>query len=63
MNRKEDIDFARFKELGSLLRWMETYMRDASEEQLESHRGIKYELVRRMSRLNQEHLGFWRKFE
>ena len=30
MNRKEDIDFARFKELGSLLRWMETYMRDAT---------------------------------
>ncbi len=63
MNRKEDIDFARYEELNSLLRWMETYMRDASEEQLESYSGIKDELLRRMTRLNEEHLGFWRKFK
>ena len=51
MNRKEAIDFARYEELNSLLRWMETYMRDASEEQLESYLGIKNELLRRMNRL------------
>ena len=55
MSGKEDIDFARFKELDSLLRWMET------EKQEGRYRGIKYELLRRMTRLNEEHLGFWRK--
>ena len=60
MNRKDIIDFATFKELDSLLSWMETYMRDASEEQLESYLGIKDELLRRMTRLNEEHIGFWR---
>ena len=60
MNRKDIIDFATFKELDSLLSWMETYMRDASEEQLESYLGIKDELIRRMTRLNEEHIGFWR---
>ena len=44
-------DFARYEELESVLRWMETYMRDASEEQLESYLGIKNELLRRMTRL------------
>ena len=48
MNRKEAIDFARYEELNSLLRWMETYMRDASEEQLESYLGIKNEVLRRI---------------
>ena len=48
MNRKEDIDFARYEELNSLLRWMETYMRDASEEQLEFYLGIKNEVLRRI---------------
>ena len=48
MNRKEDIDFARYEELNSLLRWMETYMRDASEEQLEFYDGIKNEVLRRI---------------
>ena len=60
MNRKDIIDFATFKELDSLLSWMETYMRGASEEQLESYLGIKDELLRRMTRLNEEHVGFWR---
>ena len=59
MNRKEAIDFARYEELQSILRWMETYMRDASEEQLESYLGIKNELLRRIISLNEEHLGFW----
>ena len=65
MNRKEDIDFARYEELNSLLRWMETYMRDASEEQLESYLGIKNEVLRRIIRLDEEHmtLGSWRKSE
>lgn len=62
MNRKDIIDFATFKELDSLLSWMETYMRDASEEQLESYLGIKDEVIRRMTRLNEEHIGFWRIF-
>lgn len=65
MNRKEAIDFARYEELNSLLRWMETYMRDASEEQLESYLGIKNELLRRIISLDEEHmtLGSWRKSE
>ena len=65
MNRKEDIDFARYEELNSLLRWMETYMRDASEEQLEFYLGIKNEVLRRIIRLDEEHmtLGSWRKSE
>ena len=65
MNRKEDIDFARYEELNSLLRWMETYMRDASEEQLEFYLGIKNEVLRRIIRLDEEHmtLGSWRKNE
>ena len=49
MNKKEDIDFARYEELNSLLRWMETYMRDASEEQLEFYDGIKNEVLRRIA--------------
>ena len=48
MNRKEAIDFAKYEELNSLLRWMETYMRDASEEQLEFYDGIKNEVLRRI---------------
>ncbi len=48
MNR---IDFARYEELKSVLRWIETYMSSASEEQLESYLGIKNELLRRMNRL------------
>ena len=65
MNRKEAIDFARYEELNSLLRWMETYMRDASEEQLEFYLGIKNEVLRRIIRLDEEHmtLGSWRKSE
>ena len=65
MNRKEDIDFARYEELNSLLRWMETYMRDASEEQLEFYLGIKNEVLRRIIRLDEEHMGLysWRKSE
>tara|TARA_R100000773_G_C4116270_1_gene53919 strand:+ start:270 stop:467 length:198 start_codon:yes stop_codon:yes gene_type:complete len=65
MNRKEAIDFARYEELNSLLRWMETYMRDASEEQLESYLGIKNELLRRIISLDEENmtLGSWRKSE
>lgn len=67
MNRKEKyfIDFARYEELNSLLRWMETYMRDASEEQLEFYLGIKNEVLRRIIRLDEEHmtLGSWRKSE
>tara|TARA_R100000278_G_scaffold13287_1_gene14091 strand:- start:135 stop:332 length:198 start_codon:yes stop_codon:yes gene_type:complete len=65
MNRKEAIDFARYEELNSLLRWMETYMRDASEEQLEFYLGIKNEVLRRIIRLDEEHmtLGSWRKNE
>ena len=59
ISKKEEFDFARYKELDSLLSWMETYMRGASEEQLESYLGIKDELLRRMTRLNEEHLGFW----
>jgi|TARA_B100002052_G_scaffold273995_1_gene276805 hypothetical protein len=59
MNRKEYIDFARYEELKSVLQWMETYMKDASEEQLEFYLGIKNELLRRITRLNDEHLGFW----
>ena len=48
MNSK---DFARYEELKSVLRWIETYMSSASEEQLESYLGIKNELLRRMTRL------------
>lgn len=61
----KDIDFARYEELNSLLQWMETYMRNASEEQLESYLGIKNELLRRIISLDEEHmtLGVWRKSE
>ena len=45
MNR---IDFARYEELKSVLRWIETYMSSASEEQLESYLGIKNEVLRRI---------------
>ena len=62
MNRKEAIDFAKYKELNSLLRWMETYMRDASEEQLESYLGIKNELLRRIISLDEEHIHFFSDF-
>jgi len=65
MNRKEAIDLSRYEELNSLLRWMETYMRDASEEQLEFYLGIKNEVLRRIIRLDEEHMGLysWRKSE
>jgi len=66
MNRKEAIELydsirclARYEELNSVLRWMETYMRDASEEQLESYLGIKNELLRRIISLDEEHMGLY----
>lgn len=59
LKRKEDIEFARYVELNSVLQWMETYMRDASEEQLESYIGINNELSRRINRIEDE----WRKSE
>lgn len=59
LKRKEDIEFARYVELNSVSQWMETYMRDASEEQLESYLGIKNELSRRIKRIEDE----WRKSE
>ena len=65
MNREETVDFSKYLELTSLLRWMETYMRDASEEQLESCLVIKNEVLRRIISLDEKHMGMysWRKHE
>tara|TARA_R100000005_G_C4991033_1_gene198423 strand:- start:1810 stop:2010 length:201 start_codon:yes stop_codon:yes gene_type:complete len=59
--REKDIDFARYKELNSLLQWMTETQLASSEEQLECYLGIKNELLRRIISLDEKHmtLGAW----